>query len=96
MINPSKPKEGAQREMGQTGTPRHVGCCCPATGRAPRQADCGTSVVVTCSSPDLGGTSEGPRRHCQRIQGPGPQRSTLASISLLTHAPLLGPSGRYG
>lgn len=25
MINPSKPKEGAQREMGQTGTPRHAG-----------------------------------------------------------------------
>ena len=43
---------------------------------------------------DLGGTSEGPHRNCQRIQGPGPQWSTLASMSLLTRAPLLGPSAR--
>ena len=57
MINPSKPKEGAQREMDQTGRPH--GLPLSSNGLSPAPGGPWTSVVVACSSPDLGGTSEG-------------------------------------
>jgi len=61
--------------------------------RARRTVDLGCCCLF---QPRPGGNLRGPHRTGQRIQGPGPKRSTLAPISLLTHTPLRGTPGRYG
>ena len=51
VINPSKSKEGAQREMGQPGTPHGVPLS--GNGMSPGQAACGTSVgTLSHDQPD--------------------------------------------
>ena len=60
-------------EMGQTGTPHGV----PLSGNGMSPVTGGLWDLGCCYlfQPRPGGTSEGPRRHSQRIQGPGPQPS---------------------
>jgi hypothetical protein len=56
VINPSNPKVKRAHNVRWIRLADHMVCRCPATGSP---GGPWTSVVVACSSPDLGGTSEG-------------------------------------
>ena len=89
MINPSKSKEGAQRDMGQTGTPHGV----PLSGNGMSPAtgglwDLGDSCwVVSC----IGAWPESLTRRGHRISNAG--SSLIFSCRLIekTKIPLLRP-----
>ena len=95
MINPSNPKAKRTYNVRWIRLADHMVAAVQqrVESRARRTVDLGCCCLF---QPRPGGNLRGPHRTGQRIQGPGPKRSTLAPISLLTHTPLRGTPGRYG
>ena len=109
MINPSKPKEGAQREMGQTGTPHGV----PLSGNGMSPATGGLWVLGCCYlfQPRPGGNLRGaaptlptdsrpgtPAVNARLHLTPNPRSApgTIRTVRLAHHVGLMARSTRPG